>query len=72
MTLSDEQFLPLNVSVRFQAKFKAFFEVRHVGDLLHTCFKRRENNDRTLIWMVIFTLASTMFVLGNSTLTTKQ
>lgn len=50
-------------SHKFQAKFKALFEWRHVVDLFYTCFKRRERHDRILIWLIIFTLASAMFVL---------
>lgn len=56
--------IPIYPHTKLQAKFKAFFNVRHVCDLFNTCFKRRENHDRILIWMVIFTLATTMFVLG--------
>ncbi|XP_031618143.1 uncharacterized protein LOC116337604 [Contarinia nasturtii] len=48
------------------AKFKALFEWKHVVDLFYTCFKRRENNDRGLIWLIILALASSMFVLEGS------
>lgn len=50
------------------AKFKALFEWEHVKDLFYTCFKRREHNDRVLIWLIILALASTMFVLGKNPL----
>lgn len=33
-------------------------------DIFYTCFKRRENHGRVLIWLVIFALASAMFVMG--------
>lgn len=52
--------------LKFQAKFKALFEWQHVIDLFYTCFKRRERHDRILIWLIIFTLASAMFVLRTS------
>lgn len=45
-------------------KFKELFAVRHVAEMYHTCFRRRENHNRTLIWMIIFSLAATIFVLG--------
>lgn len=49
-----------------KAKIKALFEWKHVADLFYTCFKRREHNDRILIWLIILALASTMFVLEGS------
>lgn len=47
-----------------QTKFKALFDGRHVYDIMHVCFKKRENLDRAIIWLTIMSLGSQIFVMG--------
>ncbi|XP_031639670.1 proton-coupled folate transporter-like [Contarinia nasturtii] len=42
-------------------KFGALFDWKHAEDLFSTCFKRRDNNGRILIWLIIFSLVLALF-----------
>ncbi|XP_058828288.1 tetracycline resistance protein, class D-like isoform X2 [Topomyia yanbarensis] len=48
-------------------KFGEIFRFEHVTDLFRTCFKRRPNFDRVIIWLIIFVLGARNFVMGSGT-----
>jgi len=48
------------------SKFKAIFDLSLVTDMFQTCFKRRENLNRAIIWMTITSLVLSIFVLDGS------
>lgn len=45
-------------------KLREIFRFELVGDLFYTCFKRRPNFDRIIIWLVIAALGASIFALG--------
>lgn len=55
-------------SVGKLAKFKAIFDVSLVTDMVRTCFKSRDNLDRSILWMTLSSLVLSIFALeGSST-----
>lgn len=44
-------------------KLREIFRFELVGDLFHTCFKRRPNFDRVIIWLVITALGASIFAM---------
>uniref|UniRef100_A0A182N879 Major facilitator superfamily (MFS) profile domain-containing protein n=1 Tax=Anopheles dirus TaxID=7168 RepID=A0A182N879_9DIPT len=49
-------------------KLRELFRLDLVGELLQTCFKRRPNYDRLIIWLVICALGANIFAMdGNQT-----
>lgn len=51
-------------SICFQTKIAALFEVRHVYEVFCVLFRKRNNFDRAIVWLIIFSLGSQIFVLG--------
>lgn len=47
-------------------KLREIFRFELVGDLFYTCFKRRPNFDRMIIWLVIAALGASIFALEGS------
>ncbi|XP_062541923.1 probable peptidoglycan muropeptide transporter SLC46 [Armigeres subalbatus] len=47
-------------------KLREMFRFELVSDLIHTCFKRRPNFDRVIIWLVIAALGASIFALEGS------
>uniref|UniRef100_A0A182YFN8 Major facilitator superfamily (MFS) profile domain-containing protein n=1 Tax=Anopheles stephensi TaxID=30069 RepID=A0A182YFN8_ANOST len=48
------------------SKFRELFRFESVGELMRTCFKRRPNYDRLIIWLVILALGADIFALDGS------
>lgn len=44
-------------------KLREMFRFELVSDLFHTCFKRRPNFDRVIIWLVITALGASIFAM---------
>lgn len=42
------------------------FSIKHVKDMFSTCFKKRENNAHTIIWLVTLAGFVSIFVAGKS------
>lgn len=47
----------------FGEKFRGIFAAEHIRDLLTVCFKKRNGNDRGVLWTVMLSLGSSIFVL---------
>lgn len=45
------------------SKLREMFRFELVSDLFHTCFKRRPNFDRVIIWLVIGALGASIFAM---------
>lgn len=43
---------------------RELFRLDLVSELMQTCFKRRPNYDRLIIWLVILALAANIFAMG--------
>lgn len=54
----------LTAYVYHQEKLMSIFDVSHVTDMIRTCFKRRENLNRSIIWMTTSSLVLSIFVMG--------
>ncbi|XP_058828281.1 tetracycline resistance protein, class D-like isoform X2 [Topomyia yanbarensis] len=48
-------------------KLREIFRFELVADLFHTCFKRRPNFDRVIIWLIISALGASIFAMGTGT-----
>ncbi|KAG4079764.1 hypothetical protein HA402_014895 [Bradysia odoriphaga] len=63
-----EESIQQDESVGKLTKLKAIFDVSLVTDMVRTCFKSRDNLDRSIIWMTISSLVLSIFALeGSST-----
>lgn len=55
-----------NNEIQTGSKFKAIFQIDNVTDMFKTCFKKRPNFDRTIIWLLIVAMSLSIFVLEGS------
>ncbi|XP_053687663.1 tetracycline resistance protein, class D [Sabethes cyaneus] len=63
----DESIQP-NEMDNSSCKLREIFRFELVSDLFYTCFKRRPNFDRVIIWLVITALGASIFAMeGNGT-----
>ncbi|XP_058463174.1 tetracycline resistance protein, class D [Malaya genurostris] len=68
ITFYIEESVQPNELATSSCKLREIFRFELVADLFHTCFKRRPNFDRVIIWLVISALGASIFAMeGNGT-----
>lgn len=50
--------------LKLQNKFSALFDVQLVVNMFVTCFKRRDNWDRAIVWICMLSLGVIVFIMG--------
>lgn len=59
----EESIRPHELMDNSTSRLREIFRFELVADLFHTCFKRRPNFDRIIIWLVITALGASIFAL---------
>lgn len=67
----EESIRPHELMDSSTSRLREIFRFELVADLFHTCFKRRPNFDRVIIWLVIAALGASIFALGKLLLPTS-